>query len=87
MNHTPGPWKYDGGVMLTPENYIVKHSLLETRSAHITGTEVANSKLMSLAPEMFTALQSLCGIEAFISDTKMKELFQQTVYPVLEKLK
>lgn len=44
-----------------------------------------NAKLIAEAPAMLNALRSLAGIEAWITDKKMKEHFQKVVYSITEK--
>lgn len=42
-------------------------------------------KCWNMHDELVGALESLSGIEAWIGDEKMKELFQSTVYPIIKK--
>lgn len=47
--------------------------------------EHPNAKLIVSAPHLLNALQKLVGIEAWIQDREMKELFQNTVYPAIKR--
>lgn len=49
------------------------------------GEAEANLRLAAAAPELLEALESLRGIEAWISDREMKEMFQRKVYPIIDK--
>lgn len=46
---------------------------------------LADAKLIAAAPDMFEVLCKLRGIEAWITDREMKELFQKNIYPVIQK--
>jgi hypothetical protein len=43
--------------------------------------------LFAAAPQLLEALEKLRGIEAHITDGAMRTLFQETVYPAIEKAK
>ena len=47
--------------------------------------EESNAKLMAAAPKMLEALRSIQGIEAWIGDTKMRELFINRIYPAIKQ--
>lgn len=90
--HTPGPWNIstrdaDGFDHVADKN---GNWICQLWSKHeepfkpIEETR-ANAKLISAAPELLHALQSITGIEAFIQDPKMVELFQSKVYPSIQK--
>lgn len=83
--HTPDIWEskeegiYAGGLPIAT-------AFVNTSKRYIGKKEAkANAKLMAAAPELLAALKSLAGIECWIGDTKMKQLFQSKVYPAIEK--
>lgn len=47
----------------------------------------ANARLIASAPLLLEALESIYGIQAFISDPKMKDLFVDKVYNALKLAK
>jgi len=57
MKHTPGPWTFDGGYLLTPSGDLVKHKIASNRSVDNSDEERANALLMSASPEMLECLQ------------------------------
>lgn len=73
------------------ERWVIGNNGVDLHVADETMAEVATFfdkkrvKLAAAAPDMLDVLQKLRGIEVWIADREMKELFQNIVYPVIDK--
>ena len=45
----------------------------------------ANAALIAAAPDLLKALKALAGLEAWIQDRELKEMFQKIVYSAIAK--
>lgn len=88
--HTQGEWSTNftaGFIFDKVSGSRIAEFETETITDHIEDQQErrANAQLIAAAPKMLKALEDIQGIEAFITDTKMKELFQKKVYPAIQK--
>jgi|GEM_PF-3966765 len=80
--HTPGSWKASQYMDTEQWGVITENEIIVGLSSRITKQD---AHLIAAAPDMLQALQKIRGIEAWITDAKMKQLFGETIYPAIQK--
>jgi hypothetical protein len=93
MKYTPGPWRVENGVIQdhnalavfgprehTQPGYPDNCICLVSPGDQVTEIDKANAAVIAAAPQMLDALMSIRGLEPWISDDKMRQLFQKKVY-------
>jgi hypothetical protein len=91
--HTPGPWLLkkeendDRGYWYRPiEAGDSLRVMVYTDGCTVDADEAeANAKLISAAPEMLEALIQINGAQAWISDHKVKSLWDKYVVPAIQQ--
>lgn len=99
--HTPGPWKWvihdksmaslegprdeeDHVMSVSPCASCIGRSS-EFKWGACTLPNAANAALIAAAPDLLKALKALAGLEAWIQDRELKEMFQKIVYSAIAK--
>ena len=55
--HTPGPWKFDDGLILSPDGLRIADLICEDQPGISLGETTANSNLIVASPDLKDALQ------------------------------
>jgi len=96
--HTPGPWKI--GIAKNQNNALAVFDsraevgnnpkdhrciCIVTEPEMADKEDEANAALIAAAPDLLKALKALAGLEAWIQDRELKEMFQKRVYSAIAK--